>query len=83
MQYDELSLQEFNKKARTPEGKPLAMDNGKITSNPNFTNKNNLYTPGQCTYYVFDKRAADGNTISTFWGMRTTGQAKLKLRDLE
>lgn len=66
--YDELSLQEFNKKARTPEGKPLAMDNGKIISNPNFTNKNNLYTPGQCTYYVFDKRAADGNTISTFWG---------------
>lgn len=32
------------------------------------TNKNNLYTPGQCTFYVFDKRAADGNTISIFWG---------------
>ena len=65
--YDELSLQEFNKKARTPEGKPLAMDNGKIISNQNFTKKI-IYTPGQCTYYVFDKRAADGNAISTFWG---------------
>ncbi len=31
------------------------------------TNKNNLYTPGQCTFYLFDKCAEDGNTISTFW----------------
>lgn len=66
--YDELALSEFNEHAKTIDGKPLAMDNGKIISNPNFTNKNNLYTPGQCTFYVFDKRAADGKTISTFWG---------------
>lgn len=66
--YDELLLSEFNAKAKTADGKPLAMSNGKIIDNPLFTNKNNLYTPGQCTYYVFDKRAADGKNISTFWG---------------
>ena len=41
---------------------------GKIISNPLFTSKNNLYTAGQCTWYVFDKRAQAGHTISTFWG---------------
>lgn len=66
--YDELALSEFNSKARTANGEPLAINNGKIIDNPQFTNKNNLYTPGQCTYYVFDKRAADGKSISTFWG---------------
>ena len=76
--YDELSLAEFNEKARTPNGEPLAMDNGKIITSPNFTNKNNLYTPGQCTYYVFDKRAADGNTISTFWGDAKNWAAQAK-----
>lgn len=63
-----LSLENFNKEAKTEDGKPLAMDNGKIIDHPQFSIKNNLYTSGQCTYYVFDKRAADGNTISTFWG---------------
>lgn len=28
----------------------------------------NLYTAGQCTYYVFDKKMADGEPISTTWG---------------
>lgn len=28
----------------------------------------NLYTPGQCTYYVFDKKQADGEPISSTWG---------------
>lgn len=55
--YDELTLSEFNDHAKTIDGKPLAMDNGKIIPNPYFTNKNNLYTPGQCTFYVFNKRA--------------------------
>lgn len=66
--YDELKLNEFNDKAMTVDGKPLALGNGKIISNPLFTSKNNLYTAGQCTWYVFDKRAQAGHTISTFWG---------------
>lgn len=28
----------------------------------------NLYTAGQCTYYVFDKKQADGDSISATWG---------------
>lgn len=28
----------------------------------------NLYTAGQCTYYVFDKKQADGDPISSTWG---------------
>ncbi|WP_240430831.1 hypothetical protein [Staphylococcus sp. EZ-P03] len=66
--YDELVLADFNEKAKTVDGMPLAIGNGKIISNPNFSNKNNLYTLGQCTYYVFDKRVQDGNLISTLWG---------------
>lgn len=66
--YDELKVSEFNEKAKTKDGKPLALGNGKIISQPLFTNKNNLYTAGQCTWYAFDKRAQDGHTISTFWG---------------
>ncbi|WP_444544741.1 CHAP domain-containing protein [Staphylococcus marylandisciuri] len=66
--YDELQLDEFNEKAQTIDGRPLAIGNGKIIDTPLFTSKNNLYTSGQCTWYVFDKRAKDGKTISTFWG---------------
>lgn len=66
--YDELQIAEFNEKAKTKDGKPLAIGNGKIIDQPLFTDKNNLYTSGQCTWYVFDKRAQDGHTISTFWG---------------
>lgn len=66
--YDELQIAEFNEKAKTKDGKPLAIGNGKIIDQPLFTDKNNLYTAGQCTWYVFDKRAQDGHTISTFWG---------------
>lgn len=66
--YDELKVSEFNDKAKTNDGKLLALGNGKIISHPLFTNKNNLYTAGQCTWYAFDKRAQDGHTISTFWG---------------
>ena len=66
--YDELQIAEFNDKAKTNDGKPLAIGNGKIVDQPIFTDKNNLYTAGQCTWYVFDKRAQDGHTISTFWG---------------
>lgn len=65
---DELQISEFNEKAKTVDGKPLALGNGKIIDQPTFTNKNNLYTAGQCTWYVFDKRAQDARTISTFWG---------------
>ncbi|WP_323703682.1 CHAP domain-containing protein [Mammaliicoccus sp. Dog046] len=65
---DELQISEFNEKAKTVDGKPLALGNGKIINQPTFTNKNNLYTAGQCTWYVFDKRAQDARTISTFWG---------------
>ncbi|GGI40879.1 CHAP domain-containing protein [Mammaliicoccus stepanovicii] len=28
----------------------------------------NLYTAGQCTYYVFDKKMQDGDPISGSWG---------------
>ncbi|MCG7337703.1 CHAP domain-containing protein [Staphylococcus arlettae] len=66
--YDELQLETFNDKAQTVDGKPLALGNGKIIDKPAYTSKNNLYTSGQCTWYVFDKRAKDGETISTFWG---------------
>ncbi|MBE5666057.1 CHAP domain-containing protein [Staphylococcus sp. SS251] len=66
--YDELQIAEFNDKAKTADGKPLALGNGKIIDQPLFTSKNNLYTAGQCTWYVFDKRAKEGHTISTFWG---------------
>lgn len=30
-------------------------------------NHSNLYTAGQCTWYVFDKRAESGQPISTYW----------------
>ncbi|UMT80895.1 CHAP domain-containing protein [Staphylococcus roterodami] len=66
--YDELQIAEFNDKAKTADGKPLALGNGKIIDQPLFTSKNNLYAAGQCTWYVFDKRAKEGHTISTFWG---------------
>lgn len=66
--YDELQIAEFNDKAKTADGKPLALGNGKIIDQPLFTSKNSLYTAGQCTWYVFDKRAKEGHTISTFWG---------------
>lgn len=35
-------------------------------SSPTF-NDQNLYTEGQCTWYVFDKRELAGNPISTYW----------------
>lgn len=76
--YDELQIAEFNDKAKTADGKPLALGNGKIIDQPLITSKNNLYTAGQCTWYVFDKRAKDGHTISTFGEMLKTGQAKLQ-----
>lgn len=41
----------------------------KTTSNydsPTF-NHSNLYTAGQCTWYVFDKRSKAGKPISTYW----------------
>ncbi|UEX90025.1 CHAP domain-containing protein [Staphylococcus ratti] len=66
--YDELQILNFNEEARTEDGKPLALGNGKIIDQPIYTNKNNLYTAGQCTWYVFSKRAQAGKTISTFWG---------------
>lgn len=36
-------------------------------SNQSF-NHQNLYDWGQCTYYVFDRRAQAGSAISTYWG---------------
>ena len=74
--YDEFQIAEFNDKAKTNDGKPLAIGNGKIVDQPIFTDKNNLYTAGQCTWYVFDKRAQDGHTISTSGVTQETGQDK-------
>ena len=76
--YDELQIAEFNDKAKTADGKPLALGNGKIIDQPLITSKNNLYTAGQCTWYVFDKRAKDGHTISTFWEMLKLGRPSFK-----
>ncbi|ARJ50991.1 CHAP domain-containing protein [Staphylococcus lutrae] len=66
--FKELQLLHFNEEALTEDGKPLALGNGKIIDQPIYTDKNNLYTPGQCTWYVFSKRAQAGKMISTFWG---------------
>lgn len=74
--YDELQLLHFNEEATTSDGKPLALGNGKIIDQPIYTSKNNLYTAGQCTWYVFSKRAQAGKTISTFWGDARNWAAK-------
>ena len=74
--YDELQILHFNDDALTAEGKPLAIGNGKIIDQPIYTSKNNLYTAGQCTWYVFSKRAQVGKTISTFWGDARNWAAK-------
>ncbi|MDK7115202.1 CHAP domain-containing protein [Staphylococcus pettenkoferi] len=63
-----LLIDDFNNTAKDEQGHPLAMNNGKIIEHPQLSNNANLYTPGQCTYYVFDKRAQIGRPISTFWG---------------
>lgn len=39
---------------------------GNDYNSPSF-NHQNLYTEGQCTWYVFDKRAQAGKPISTYW----------------
>lgn len=44
---------------------PTTNNNGNYSS-PSF-NHQNLYTAGQCTWYVFDRRAQAGNPISTYW----------------
>ncbi|MCO4329301.1 CHAP domain-containing protein [Staphylococcus hyicus] len=74
--YEELQILHFNEDALTPDGKPLALGNGKIIDHPIYTSKNNLYTAGQCTWYVFSKRAQAGKTISTFWGDARNWAAK-------
>lgn len=74
--YEELQILHFNDEAVTPDGKPLALGNGKIIDQPIYTSKNNLYTAGQCTWYVFSKRAQVGKTISTFWGDARNWAAK-------
>ncbi|MCC3724300.1 CHAP domain-containing protein, partial [Staphylococcus haemolyticus] len=35
-------------------------------SSPTFSHQN-LYTAGQCTWYVFDRRSQAGKPISTYW----------------
>ena len=72
--YDELQIAEFNDKAKTADGKPLALGNGKIIDQPLITSKNNLYTAGQCTWYVFDKRAKDDTRLVHFGEMLKLGR---------
>ncbi|HAR0835090.1 TPA: LysM peptidoglycan-binding domain-containing protein, partial [Enterococcus faecium] len=46
-------------------GGTATQTSGNYTS-PSF-NHQNLYTEGQCTWYVFDKRSQAGKPISTYW----------------
>jgi len=49
-------------------GKSMKFD-GKLPSWSNDNpGKNNLYTPGQCTWYAYGIRQKMGKPISTFWG---------------
>ncbi|MCQ9278577.1 LysM peptidoglycan-binding domain-containing protein [Staphylococcus borealis] len=59
-----------NGSANTPtETNPNTTNNGGGSggyASPSF-NHQNLYTAGQCTWYVFDRRAQAGKPISTYW----------------
>ena len=47
-------------------GGATATQGNTSTQSPSF-NHQNLYTEGQCTWYVFDRRAQAGKPISTYW----------------
>ncbi len=44
----------------------VATQTGSNYNSPTF-NHQNLYTSGQCTWYVFDRRSQAGKPISTYW----------------
>lgn len=48
------------------------------TTEVSFSNSGNLYTSGQCTWYVYDKT---GGKIGSTWGMQIVGQLQLKQQD--
>lgn len=47
-------------------GSATATTGNTSTQSPSF-NHQNLYTEGQCTWYVFDRRSQAGKPISTYW----------------
>ena len=75
--YDELQIAEFNDKAKTADGKPLALGNGKIIDQPLFTSKT--------TYILLDNAHGmslinvqkKGIQLVHFGEMPKTGQVKL------
>ena len=48
------------------------------TTDVSFSKSGNLYTSGQCTWYVYDKT---GGKIGSTWGMQIAGHLQLKQQD--
>ncbi|EFU84433.1 CHAP domain protein [Staphylococcus lugdunensis M23590] len=62
-----------NQTLNIPSGSGNGAGSGGTTVTPSNTNTtptfnhSNLYTSGQCTWYVFDRRSQAGKPISTYW----------------